>query len=306
MAQNFAGIPTQNYIGAFFRLPVRQTQGRPSPPNLFPPSVVPAKFNWLVYWTAAGGPESVGVNCNLQAQSQSGAIMDRIAAVKIDNTGSVSPVYIYFPDTGDVVACPPNATVVENVFTNSLTCVVYAKELQANFIPSTNVWFYNLPQEPFLDPEANFVIPSYKASPVIQRGNTILNSIYGVPALGDQFYELPMSLSAGGILRNLWGTPYTDGFIYLTNLVLMASIVQGTAGQIPSIAGFVIESTGPSGTLFQCLYGFNAGAQVNQQLLSMTGMNLKLDATQMWQARVITGVPTGQVTFYSAFTKTNL
>lgn len=306
MAQNFAGIPTQNYIGTFFRLPVRQTQGRPSPPNLFPPSVVPANFNWLVYWTAALQPESVGVNCNLQAQSQSGAIMDRIAAVKIDNTGSVSPVYIYFPDTGDVVACPPNATVVENVFTNSLSCVVYAKELQANFIPSSNVWFYNLPQEPFLDPEANFVIPSYKASPVIQRGNTILNSSYGVPALGDQFYQGALSLSPGGLLPNLWGTPYADGFIYLTNLVLLASIVQGAVGQPPAIAGFLIESTGPSGSLFQCLYGYNANVQLNQQLLLMTGMNLKLDATQTWQARVVSGPTVGQATIYSAFTKTNL
>src|SRR4051812_46608729 len=98
MSQSFAGIRTFAFRGATYRLPVKLPQGVKVPSNQVPPSVAPIGIDWLVYYALAGNsPVNLGIDVNLQASSVQASILDRIASVKIDNTGSQNPVYVYFP-----------------------------------------------------------------------------------------------------------------------------------------------------------------------------------------------------------------
>jgi hypothetical protein len=121
------------------------------------------------------------------------------------------------------------------------------------------------------------------ASASISRGTGIQNTNYGINALGDQtinFFDT-LGASATGVLHdNLFGTP-TTGFIYLTNINVNVE-VKGAVGSVI----WQLKSTGAAGTL----YNFNSPvtSPQYQNILNMSGMNIKLDAAQKWQLFVST------------------
>lgn len=306
MSNNFTGTTTANYRGTTYRLPVKLPQGIITPPGRVQPSVCPVTIDWVVYWQAAGNPANMGVFVNLQAASVQASILDRIASVKIDNTGSQNSVYVLFEDTGDVINCPPNCSVTYPCLTNLLNAKIIATGLTAGFIPTTKIYFYNIELPPSVDYEVSQSVSLWKASPSITRGNTILNTNFGVPALADQFQSPSLPLSPIGNTVGLWGTPYPSGFIYVNSFILTVGNMysNGTSefGQI------VVESTGISGILFQP--AFQSPATIaertyNQIITQNHGMNLKLDATQTWRMRVAAVIFSGFSQVYTAFTKSD-
>jgi hypothetical protein len=306
MSNSFAGIATFGYRGATFRLPVKLPQGVNVPANQVPPSVCPVTIDWNVYWQLAGNPANVAVFVNLQAASVQASILDRIASVKIDNTGSPNAVYVVFEDSGDVINCPPNCSVTFPCLTNLLNAKIVALGLVTGFIPTTRIFFYNIPLPPAVDFEISQSVQLQKASPVITRGTTIFNTNFGVPALGDQFH------SSGGLNITvvgappvpLWNTPYASGFIYLTNFQMMLNRTdrsQTTNGLV------FVESTGVAGGLLNLQFstgndGANSTAGADKCLLNMAGCQVKLDATQQWQMRNGNTVGSGVINAYSCFT----
>lgn len=283
--------PTQAYIGVVNRMPIRQSSGYVPRAGEIPPSVVPVFIEWNVYWQVAGNPSSVAVEVNLQAQSVQASILDRIASVKIDNTGSAVPIYVWFKDTNDVVTCPPNTVIIVPVLTNNLTATILAIGLTAGNIPQTRIFFSNVILPPNVDPEIDQAVARWLASPTITRGNTILNQNYGVPALGDQAFSTNMSLASGnGAFVRLWGTPRPSGFLYLTGIQINILQVKGLV-DVQSGAIF-LESIGVAGVLYVMSFFYNNFVDTFE-LMSRSGMNLKLDATQTWQLRYFSNV--GQV-----------
>lgn len=306
MSISFSGIPTLALKGVTSRFPVTLPQGASKPPNFFPPSVVPVTIDWNVYWQILHNVSNVGVNCNLQAASVMASILDRIASVKIDNTGSPNSVYVVFDDTKDVIACPPNAAVTFPCLTNLLQATVYIEGLTPGFIPTTRIFFYNIVLPPSVDYEVNQSINLQKASPSISRGTTLLNTNYEPPALGDQ-------LQASGLLNAavvnatvpLWGTPYPPGtFLYLTSLVING---MGLSNAVPVSGSCIIESTGVAGTLVQPVYYLTPNAVVGvTNILTLNAMQIKLDAGQSWRIRIIQAGDGGTLQVYTAFTQTPL
>ena len=284
MSQALIGIqPTQNYIGTVSRYPIRQSSGyRPLPNELVPPSVVPVFIDWNVYWTAANFAADVAVEVNLQAASVQASILDRIALVKIDNTGSPVPVYIWFKDTNDVVTCPPNAAIAVPVLTNNLTATILTQGLTAGNIPQVRVFFANVILPPILDPEINQSMQLWKASPSITRGSNIFNTNFGMPALGDQSINYSYKTVAIGVAQNnKWGSPYPSGFIYLTHVNFTVAVLPAASATLV----MNVESTGVSGILYTFECAWTQWETLN--VLNLSAMNIKLDATETWRTRIV-------------------
>lgn len=308
MALSFAGIASFLYRGKTFRLPVKLPQGVTVPASQVPPSVCPVTIDWVVYWQAAGQPSSVAVDVNLQAASVQANILDRIASVKIDNTGSPSAVYVQFADTNDVVTCPPNCTVTFPCLTNLLNAKIIALGLTNGFIPLTRIFFYNTVLPPAVDFEISQSVQLQKASPTIQRGNTIFNTNFGVPALGDQLFSSGnLPAATPGATVPLWGSPYAAGtFLYLTG-ISVRSIGISNNGPAGVLASMVIESTGSAGILINPIVYMPPGGVTeigSKDVVTLTGLQTKLDAGQTWRARTIANGDGGFWQVYSSFTQT--
>lgn len=299
MANDFSGVAFFGYQGTVARFPVKLPQGVLPPINRPQPSVVPVTINWNLYWQLAFNVPNVGVEINLQAASVQAVVLDRIASVKIDNTGCSNSVYVRFPDTGDVINCPPNCSVTFPCLTGNIQAEIIALGLTPGFITRTRVFFYNVDLTPAVDYEVSQAVSLYKASPSITRGNTILNTNFGTPALGDQLSTAALSMSIPGSVARLWGTPYATGFIYVNNIE--AYVFNVTAG---GQFGISVESTGAAGQLFD-ISGISQSSEY-KNVLDMSGMNIKLDATQTWQIHNENTLVNGSFKLYSCFTKSEV
>jgi hypothetical protein len=285
MANNFAGIATFGFQGTTFRLPIALPQGTVTPPNQVPPSICPVTIDWNLYFQLAGGAEAetpvtaVGVSINLQAASVQASILDRIASVKIDNTGSPNSVYVQFPDTGDVVNCPPNCSVTFPCLTNLLQANVYILGLEPDVIPTTRIFFYNVVLAPAVDYELDQSIALWLASPSITRGDTILNENYGTPALGDQIVSVNANLGVIGTTQIL--PPQESGFYYITSICLTITGAAATDGAVSkALLQFADGNTLIDQTFFAMDTSLFDATNGIISLYQMSGLNLKFDATQ--------------------------
>jgi hypothetical protein len=294
MARNFLGVPAQAYIGNVVSYPFKKGGKNVG-------TLIPFTINWTAYGAGlitSGALTNFAVNVDYKL-SLSIPAQWFPQSIYIDNTGSPSPIYCYFPDTKYVVVAQPNSEGWYPVLTNSLLMIVIAEGLEADNLPITNILLSDL----FLPPNVNLELPnnlqSWLASPVITRGTSIYNTNFGVPALGDQTvtYFPEVTSASGTFVPNMWGTPYSSGFLYLTHVSINCVALDANT-QLE----FSVKSTGAAGTLWGFLaIGLNAGL-IN--LISLSSMNIKLDATQTWEMSVVAGSTTGTWIVQSVFNYT--
>ena len=254
--------------------------------------VIPLQFNWLAYGASSLIPNiNVLVNMDLpQCRA-----LDVLRSVYIDNLGSDNPIYVFFPDTGCTVSAKPNSEGWYPAYTNAKTVWVVGLGFVSGNIPTNTVIFSNIPLPPSVNTEVDQSIELWKASASITRGSTIFNLNYGAPALGDQTAQYQATFGTPGVFTTgLWGTPLPSGFIYLNGIDFYLT---GTTGNNNNVAStnIIIESAGIAGQLFNFTYSFESentsGGFIRDQgaprlFGPMSGMNLKLDATQLWRIRV--------------------
>jgi hypothetical protein len=247
-------------------------------------SVIPLLFQWLSY-----GASSVVPNINVLVDLNGAACrsLDQIRSVYIDNLGSANPVYVYFPDTGYTIAAKANSEGWYPAFTNGRTVWVVGEGFLTGSIPQTFVLLSNVPMPPAVNTELDQAASLWLASPVISRGTSIYNSRLGIPALGDQFFATTFDPTFTTGIVPLWNTPYASGFIYITSLIITAFAFQ-TAAPFEALGQLTIESTGIAGTLIQPIF-MAQNPPANTATISITGMQIKLDATQTWRLRVSIG-----------------
>lgn len=290
MARNFLGIPGKPYIGVPFALPahVQNTKFGNQPP--LPPTTVAAQIDWITYGVSTVNPNmAVGINLGINQGGSPRQVIDKILSVRIDNLGNPVPIYVYFPDTNYTIVAKPNSVVWEPVETGQFNAVIIGEGFSTGQVGKTNVYFCNFAAIPFSDDEFPQAAALWLASASITRGGTIFNQNFGIPALGDQTVQYSGFYNSAGIVaNNIWGTPLSSGFIYLTHVdfSLIDSAITAASGS--SIV--LIESTGTAGILYS-LPEVQAGTanQINnqiQKLVQFSGMNIKLDATQTWRVRV--------------------
>src|SRR6266700_177148 len=270
MAQSFSGIKTLQY------------QGMPIPAAVKLADIsgmsVPLAISWSDYG-AASNP-SLGVLIDLTPQNTAKAL-GQIRSVYMDNMVSQNPIYIIFPNTSTVVVIKPFSAGWFPVYTNQLQMTVYGLGFSpVGIIPLTKILVTNLPIPASTDIELDQAQQLWLASATISRGNTIYNQNLGVPALGDQFVQAVLDISTNGIV-NLFGTPLSSGFIYVTdfNLFVGAQVVAASQCRL------FFESTGISGVFMTEDFGVPIATFIPGLYIVSSRGNWKLDATQTWRVR---------------------
>jgi hypothetical protein len=260
---------------------------------------IPLLFQWISYGAAA----QPNINVLVDISQQPCVKLDQIRSVYIDNLGSENPIYVNFPDTNYTVVAKPNSEGWYPAYTNARQCWIIGEGFLTSSIPQTFIILSNIFIPPAVNVEIEQAITQWKASAIITRGSSIYNTNYGTPALGDQVTTpaLQCPPGAGNQIPNLFGTPGTSGFVYLTAVSVHAMNFTNpgvfTATQL-------IESTGASGVL----YNFNFSGAANafyqdETLMELSGLQLKLDATQQWRIRQTSGViQSGYFQYYLHYT----
>lgn len=247
------------------------------------PLAVPLQIDWLVYFTADGSnPANLAIAVDVASgNTAQGGVLDKIISVNIDNTNSTIPISVYFPDTKTTVSCAPQTVATLPCFTNGTNCFIIAQGLTAGFIPETQITFYNFFIPPIIDPQLQTVYPQLIGSPTIQRNSTqILTPGYGPAALGDQTQQFRLNLRLAQQFT-LFGGARTSGFVYMTCVAV--TFDQPSASVNGPTVTATIESTGAAGVLYSFpVFCPNGGVVNPTPLVSLSGFNLKLDATQTW------------------------
>jgi hypothetical protein len=304
--RNFNGISLSKYIGALYRKPVKTNDTKFGGQPPLPPYVVPALFQWISYGAGTANTNiSVPITLPVAGPSQ---LLDKIRSVRIDNLGNPVPVYVYFPDTQYTVVAPPNSIVWEPVDTGQFDALVIAEgftdALLTNSPNSTAVYFCNFGCAPLLMNEFPQTSPLWLASNTITRGTSIYNQNYGTPSLADQFTNEVLSLAVSGNITGVLPNQ-ASGFYYINAYTAIVSNISGFNFSVRA----VFESPGASGILFDWSWQVPPAAFSGSQLPvivpfpSLNGLNLKIDATQSWRLRTITGnVNAGLFQFNVAYT----
>src|SRR4051812_42211828 len=120
----------QQYIGAAFARAAGYCEG----------NIVVAKLDWANYW-ALQNTANQRVAFSMRQGNRAEGLIPRVTTIKIDNTNSPLPVYVYFQDTDEMVTCAPYSIVVSPVFTNSLDCQIATAGLSAGVLPIVQVEF---------------------------------------------------------------------------------------------------------------------------------------------------------------------
>lgn len=301
MSRSFLGFGQVPYIGQPFTNPIKLAG--------IAGLAIPLLFQWLSYGASTLTPSiNVLVDCDTAVCKN----FDQIRSIYIDNLGSPNPVYVYCPDTGYTVSAKANSEGWYPAYTNSKKVWVVGQGFLTGNIPQAFIILSNIALLPNVNTEIDQAVALWRASPVITRGTSIYNNTFGIPALGDQFFSSsPLNLSTGIPPVNMWNTPYSSGFLYITNLqVNMFGSIPPTGSLIGNL---VIESTGVAGQLILLAYnsansygGFGNVYQSNPgvvNLLNMSGIQVKLDATQTWRMRLTLNIGSGFAQAISAFTQ---
>lgn len=255
---------------------------------------IPLLFQWLSYGASTARPN---INVLVNANNTVCRAMDQIRSVYIDNLGSDNPIYVNFPDTGYTIAAKPNSSGWYPAFTNAKTLWVIGEGFLTGDIPQTYIVLCNIPLPASINTEIDNAVALYRASPTISRGTTIYNAALGIPALGDQFFaSSQLNLNSGGSV-GLWNTPYASGFLFITGLNLNSF---GTTGGSVQVS---IESTGVAGVLLAPTWFGGTPAPGVSQIVNLSAMQIKLDATQTWRMRLIQNIAGGFAQVLSSFTQ---
>lgn len=261
---------------------------------------IPLLFQWLSYGASTSQP-----NINVLVDVDTGLCksFDQIRSVYIDNLGSPNPVYVFFPDSNYCISAKANSEGWYPALTNAKKVWVVGEGFLTGQIPQTAISLSNLPSIPAVNTEIDQSASLFLASPTIARGTSIYNTSLGSPALADQFF-LSDLLDVGtlGSIVPIWNTPYGNGFLYINSLFLNCPAF---GGPVPGLSSFTvsIESTGVAGVLATPSNESTNGVGFSS-LNFFAGANIKLDATQSWQARVtVANNVQGHVQISSTFTQ---
>lgn len=311
--RSFSAIAPQALLKPVTRLASKTFNTKFDNQPALPPTTASAVIRWFDYGAGTAKP-NVAISVNVQSGT-SVQLLDRILSVRIDNLGNPVPVYVFFPDTGDTIACPAFSVVWEPVETGSFNAVIIGEGFTDGALIQTDgsfsqtaVYFCNFDSQPFFNPEFTQAASLWKASASITRGNTILNQNYDVPAVGDQFIYFALDIQTAGLTRFLFGQGQAK-FIIITGIQIYGEQMSRTTSDGNGFfAAQTLESTGISGVLGQFNIYMFPNTQLTHTSAYLSGhMNLKLDGSQSWQARNISTSPgvgsvTGVFQWYITYT----
>lgn len=272
MARSFLGLPFANYRGQIAQLP-----------NTLCPGSTNAGIviDWANYGVGTSIP-AFAVNLDLTISlGTPGPVIPKIRSVYIDNYGSNSPVYVFFPDTGFTVAAQANDACWFPVITNNLKAQIVGLNFIAGTQPKTRVFFTDAFVPPYSDLESELTFPQFLGSALIQRNSQVTPG-FGSPALGDQAVSATLTATAAGFNVMLPAVP-AGGFYYLTHLKCW--LVGGTVGAGTATHNVVFQGVGGGNIIASAAVAIPNGFVTNGEIFHQQG-NIRLDATVGYEFRM--------------------
>ncbi len=247
------------------------------PPGMRPASVM-LSFNWTVYFAVMNSATNIAVDVDVNSGGTSqGPVLDKIVTVKIDNSNSLVPILVWFPDSGDIVSCPPQSIATLPCTTNGSICKIIAQNLSTGNLPMTNIIFYNYFIPPSIDPVVQITYPQELGSPSIQRpGSNILSAGFGPRALGDQRVAATANM---GVVFNTVIVPRAadlTGFFTITHIYVV--FWQNAGGAAPFAFTYKIRREITFDGIFSPAGIPPAGQTI--VALALSGMNIKVPANE--------------------------
>lgn len=286
MAQNLALFPQAvPYIGTPYASPI----GLCTPPAMAPKSVR-IDIDWSLY-NAGPNNQRVAVIVNLLAQGSVQVGLDQIRSVYIDNTFSLVPIYIQFPDTLFTIVCPPGAVVMSPVFSNVQQCRIFGEGFAIGSVPYTSIHFSNVDRQGYFIPSdlgGNFETPvllEWWQSGQLGGGGedapfafTVNDIPIGV-ATADRIVLVTMSARSGAVIPNYSSVTFD------AVPVPVASTAAGNFGN-PANRSSIYWKLFPALTVFDLVANASAGNNLTWDyavytIKNLTDVTAPLDVDQL-------------------------
>jgi hypothetical protein len=198
-------IPFQGQSGPLYRSPV----GLVSPiDGAMGGNSVRIDIDWASdpYLASTLNP-TVAVSVNLLGQAVQ-TPLDQIRSVYIDNSNSITPIYILFPDTNFLIQCPPRSVAWQPVLTGQQKAIIMGVGFEDNLVPVTPVHFSNIPV-------AGYCIPIIGSNLVRGRFNGVGGQVattqnFGPLALGAGMPIAPDRIAVVGLAIQLTGAGFPN------------------------------------------------------------------------------------------------
>lgn len=182
MALNFTTVETTQWIGQVNGLPTKLCgkDGR----------VVAVPINWNIYGVGTG--DNLGLQVDMTGIAPSNQL-DLIRSVYIDNIGSPTAMYVYFPDTGFTAVAAPYSAVWQPVITNARQATIYGIGFLSDNIPLTNIFFTNI----FVPYSVQTLGPELNVSPAVAlyTGDAVSNQAQNVTLAQFTFAAVPIGVA---------------------------------------------------------------------------------------------------------------
>jgi len=230
MAISFSTVETTQWIG--------QVIGKPTQLCGKDGRVVLVNIDWRIYQLSEG--ENLGLEVDMTGIAPSNQL-DLIRSVYIDNIGSPTTIYVFFPDTQFTAICPPYSYGWFPVVTFNRRAIIYGVGFTTSSIPLTNVFFTNI-YVPLgvreLGPELNVTPALATFLGTAFNGTSQTNYTFNAFDIGTAFPSRRIVVAVqGGAIATGFGLPSAT----LTSVTLggnpMTSIVQ-TTGFTSGWSGF--------------------------------------------------------------------
>jgi len=246
MSLNFIQVPAADWIG--------QVSGQATnlcAPMASAPRIVPIKIDWSLYPTITN--IDFGVRLNMEGTNVVNEL-DRIVSVYIDNLGSPTPMYVWFPDTGFTAVAGPGAAGWMPVITNQRKASVYGLGFVSGRIPVTTVHFCNF----FVPPSGGLTSGSADTPPALTPliasyiGNVIWDGNTATPAFDATSFG-PLSLTNRHLLIAVSGTNLNGDNRQITGISAAASpmAIVNSTGLVrgPIAVGLIADNTNVAGII---------------------------------------------------------
>lgn len=154
--------------------------------------------------TGLYGP-AVKVDLTPQGASQP---LDKIVALKIDNSGNGDGLFIQFPDSSDVITVQPDTVMTRSVLTNQMTFIVY---LASGFVSSYVVRIHAM--NVYIDPSQDIL-----EFDVVNQEQGSFNNFHA-RALGDLTLSFVLDLTNTAPVTILSHPPFSGNTLIITDIV---------------------------------------------------------------------------------------
>jgi len=185
----------------------RQPVGLDTPKSAMGPNSVRLDIDWSAapYLASTLNPV-VAVEVDLLGSAVQ-TPLDQIRSVYIDNSNSITPIYVQFPDTDFVIQCPPRSVAWQPVLTGQQKAIIMGVGFVSNLVPVSRIHFTNIDVAGYVVPIVGSNLVRGQFASKGDNGGVVASSFsIGNPQSSDRAPDR-LLVAAIAVAGNVAGTP---------------------------------------------------------------------------------------------------